>query len=516
MRALSPSARTLRRALTWLRRGLTTVAVVVAAATVLGLGLVQHSGRQLLIVTSGSMVPTFGPGDVVLVEKLRQEQLHPGMIVTFQAPGAQELTTHRIVAMHRMPQGVFIQTKGDANPTADPNLSPATSVFGVLTGTVPWVGRWLAFYESDRGRLLILGGPLALIALSQLLNLVRGAGRLRAAHRGTDAPEGDVEVSGTADPAARDTPAPSRGERRALERATALTRRRLLVAALATTVAACSGLGVLIGRHTNAVFTAAASVGDNTVTAAPSFCRGSAYARAVCADDPLSWFRMDEQPVGDPALEYAVGDSGSLGRDALRTSGVALRTATPLAGDDGGAFTFDGITGAAVSARSTALPQAYSLEAWFAAPSSSDGGPLVSLAHVESWSNAGIDTALYLTKNGKVCFGADLGQGGPNVVQSGPGYGYTGTTPVWHHALGTSDGTTIALYVDGALVGTRKADKTQAQLTERLLGLGVSHLAGWPDPPADLFKGSMDEAAFYGRALSETDAAAHYRAGHGA
>jgi len=486
--------------------------VVVAAATVLGLGLVQHSGRQLLIVTSGSMVPTFRPGDVVLVEKRRPEQLHPGMIVTFQAPGAQELTTHRIVALHRMPQGTFIQTKGDANATADPNLSPVTSVFGVLTGTVPWVGRWLAFYQSDRGRLLILGGPLALIALSQLLNLVRGAGRLRGSHRGTHAPEGDGEVSLTADPAPGDTAAPSRAERRTLERATAQTRRRLLVAAVVATVAVCSGLGVLISRHTNAVFTAAASVGDNTITAAPSFCRGSAYARAVCTDDPLSWFRMDERPSQD----HVVSDSGSLDKNATRTGGVTLGTATPLAGDGGGAFTFDGTTGAVVSAPTITLPQAYSLEAWFAAPSSSDGGPLVSLAHVESWSDAGIDTTLYLTKNGKVCFGADLGQGGPNVVQSGPGYEYTGATPVWHHVLGTNDGTTIALYVDGALVGTRNADKTQAQPTERLLGVGVSHLSGWPDSPADLLDGSMDEVAFYGSALGKDDAAAHYRAGHGA
>ncbi|MGN6634908.1 MAG: signal peptidase I [Oryzihumus sp.] len=503
--------RALLRVLTWVRRGLTTVAVVVAAATVLGLALVQHSGRQLLIVTSGSMVPTFSPGDVVLVEQRRPDQLHPGMIVTFQAPGAPELTTHRIMAMRHLPQGTFIQTKGDANPAPDPNLSPVTSVFGVLTGSVPWVGRWLVFYQSDRGRLLILGGPLALIALSQLLNLVQGAGRLRAAHRGAGAQGGDAEASGAADPAARDTPAPSRVERRALERATALTRRRLLVAAVVATVAICSGLGVLISRHTNAVFTAAASVGDNTITAAPSFCRGSAYARAVCADDPLSWFRMDERPSQD----HVVSDSGSLGRNATRTDGVMLRTATPLVGDDGGAFTFDGSTGAAQSTPSTTLPRAYSLEAWFAAPSSSDGGPLVSLAHVDSWSNAGVDTALYLTKNGKVCFGADLGQGGPNVVQSGPGYGYTGTTPVWHHVLGTNDGTTIALYVDGTLVGTRSADKDQSQPTERLLGLGVSHLAGWPDPPADLLEGSMDEAAFYGRALGKADAASHYQAGHG-
>ena len=515
MRAPSPSARLLRHALTWVRRGLTTVAVVVAAATVLGLGLVQHSGRQLLIVTSGSMVPTFNPGDVVLVEHRRPDQLHPGMIVTFQAPGAQELTTHRIVALHRMPQGTFIQTKGDANAAPDPNLSPVTSVFGVLTGTVPWVGRWLAFYESDRGRLLILGGPLGLIALSQLLNLVRGAGRLRAAHHGAGAPEGHAEVSGTADPAARDTPLLSRTERRAQARATALTRRRLLVAALVATVAICSGLGVLISRHTNAVFTAAASVGDNTISAATSFCRGSAYARVVCADDPLSWFRMDEGASDNSSQDHVVSDSGSLDRDATRTDGVTLRTATPLAGDGGGAFTFDGNTGAAESTLSTTLPRAYSLEAWFAVPSSSDGGPLVSLAHVQSRSDGGTDTALYLTKNGKVCFGADLGQGGPNVVQSGPGYAYSGATPVWHHVLGTNDGTTIALYVDGALVGTRNADQPQSQPTERLLGLGASHLTGWPDPPADLFDGSLDEAAFYGRALSKDDAAAHYRAGHG-
>ncbi|MGZ4697335.1 MAG: signal peptidase I [Oryzihumus sp.] len=522
MRAPSPSARMLRRALTWLRRGLTTVAVVAAAATVLGLGLLQHSGRQLLIVTSGSMVPTFSPGDVVIIEQHPVAQLRAGMVITFQAPGSTgELTSHRIRSVEHLPEGVFFRTKGDANRAPDPNLAPAANVRGVMTGTVPYVGRWLAFYQSPRGRVVILGGPLLMMALSQCLALWRGARRLRAARASAPRPaatgSSPAESTGAAAVTARHTgEGDTRAERRARARALASARRRLIVGGVATTLAIASGLGVFISRHTNAQFTDAATVADNTFTTAANFCAGSAYARAVCADDPLSWFRMDEPNANDSRDDFIVHDSGSARRDGVRLPGVTRGQASALAADPADhAYAFSGGLVGASPARG--LPAAFTVELLFRAPSGNTqpkdiGGPLVSLGHLGADWKGHVDAAVYLTKGGMLAFGTDVGNGngkkttGESTTRLDDG--------LWHHVVATrSTAGLLSLYVDGAPVFTGLPGDAGALQDPIGLVAGYSSLNSWLDAPIpDSFTGTVDEVAFYGTALSKDQVVAHYRA----
>jgi len=156
----------------------TLTTIVAAAATVLTVvwfTQVQH--EQLLAVTSGSMAPTFNTGDVVISAPVRKTNLHAGQIITFGATRTREPTTHRIVSVVNRPDGLFLQTKGDANPVKDPNLIRASSVSGVMTGSIPYFGRWLAFYQEGMGKALLLGIPLCLIVIGQLRSLFTGRER---------------------------------------------------------------------------------------------------------------------------------------------------------------------------------------------------------------------------------------------------------------------------------------------------------------------------------------------------
>jgi signal peptidase len=70
---------------------------------------------KILIVTSGSMSPTFDPGDLIVVTKIDPENVKVGDIVTFQTK-EKGILTHRVVEIKTDGE---IVTKGDANQTVD-------------------------------------------------------------------------------------------------------------------------------------------------------------------------------------------------------------------------------------------------------------------------------------------------------------------------------------------------------------------------------------------------------------
>jgi signal peptidase I len=181
----------------------------------------QLHGNRLLVVTSGSMAPEIAAGDAVVIQQVTDaSQLRVGQIITFYPTGSATLVTHRIVGMTRVervdPQGngvlgadgqpikdPYVKTKGDANRVDDPNLTPATSVRGIVREVHPGWGVPLAWAHSPMGRLLLFVPPLLILALLELRSrslvdlapLADGARRLLRRPRRDDEPTGDADAS---------------------------------------------------------------------------------------------------------------------------------------------------------------------------------------------------------------------------------------------------------------------------------------------------------------------------------
>jgi signal peptidase len=148
----------------------------------------QVRGERLLVVTSGSMSPEIEVGDAVVIQQVTSaSQLRVGQIVTFYPTKSTVLITHRIVGLTNVdrvddagnpvlaPHGKplndpFIKTKGDANKTVDPNLTPATQVRGIVREIYPRWGFGLAWAHSGVGRLFLFGPPLLALAISELMS----------------------------------------------------------------------------------------------------------------------------------------------------------------------------------------------------------------------------------------------------------------------------------------------------------------------------------------------------------
>jgi signal peptidase I len=176
---LSPNTRAVLRATGRVAGALRWVLLVVAALIMGGVTIASLLGFRIMIVTGGSMEPTFGPGDAVVIRPGGVGSIHVGDVITFRAPGTHGMTTHRVTAVRTINGTLWFQTKGDANPTTDPNLTSAGSVYGRQKMTLSKLGRFLYFALSPLGKLALLGLPISFLAAQEIGFLMRTSRRRR-------------------------------------------------------------------------------------------------------------------------------------------------------------------------------------------------------------------------------------------------------------------------------------------------------------------------------------------------
>jgi hypothetical protein len=114
---------------------------------------------------------------------------------------------------------------------------------------------------------------------------------------------------------------------------------------------------------------------------------------------------------------------------------------------------------------------------------------------------------LYMS-NGAVVF---------NPFNSGGGY-VTLTSPlatyndgIWHHAVGTWDGATVRLYIDGNQVNSTALTGTSPTGVGAPITIGAGCNNGLGNYLQ--YSGSLDEVAIYGATLNSTQVSTHYSAG---
>ncbi len=227
----------------------------------------------------------------------------------------------------------------------------------------------------------------------------------------------------------------------------------------------------------------------------------SAYRDAVLADGPLVYWRL-----GDSSLATTLDSSGNSRNGAYGSTGgtdVTLGTAGLIAGDSNTAATFHG----SVSTDWAQIADApwmdvtdLTLECWI--KHGAMGGGAENL-----WDRDPAGTRMFqwrLETSGKLRF-TDLA-GGITSLDSVA----TFTDNVKHHLVTTFTGGVVRTYVDGVQdatsTGHAALNAVNCPLT---LGASYGNTGGLLQP----FNGVIDEAAYYGTALSAVRIAAHYAAG---
>jgi signal peptidase I len=149
---------------------------VVAVAVFVGLGLLPRTGwYRVETVLSGSMEPTFAPGDLVVVTPEPASEVRVGQVISYSIPvDDHHVETHRIAKILQRGEHPVIRTKGDANNGLDPwtaRLSDRTA--WRVHAVVPHLGRLIVWMRNPLFHVLTVFLAPLLLALVWLARIWR-------------------------------------------------------------------------------------------------------------------------------------------------------------------------------------------------------------------------------------------------------------------------------------------------------------------------------------------------------
>jgi signal peptidase len=158
----------LRRIARWTLEAL-LIALLAVAVTLVGLTRVAPAlGHPVLIIRTGSMSPTIPVGAAVILDS-GSAGVRPGDVVAMQLDNG-AVFTHRVTRLVSLDGGAYIETKGDANPSVDPALTPLTHVIGRVSSALPAVGFLMADLATPLGAAVALLAALTLLAALWLID----------------------------------------------------------------------------------------------------------------------------------------------------------------------------------------------------------------------------------------------------------------------------------------------------------------------------------------------------------
>jgi signal peptidase len=183
--------------------------VLWALVPVLALGLAALMlipaalGYHRYVITGDSMSGSIERGSIVFDDEVPVSDLREGDVITYDPPqgsGVEGPVTHRIDTIKESGKGTRFRTKGDNNETADPwtfTLDQPTQAR--VAFHVPYVGYAFAALSIRWVRILLIGLPALLIALTLLRRMWREAGeelerRKQGGVAAEPAPAGPVPV----------------------------------------------------------------------------------------------------------------------------------------------------------------------------------------------------------------------------------------------------------------------------------------------------------------------------------
>ncbi len=124
-------------------------------------------GVSVMIVMTPSMEgdaeDCFNAGDLVFIKMAEPDEIEKGQVITFYDPDGTgtSVLTHRVIDIYEKDGKTYFQTKGDANPTADPSPAPAENLIGIYTGVrIPGAGNVAMFMQSTTGLIVCVLIPL--------------------------------------------------------------------------------------------------------------------------------------------------------------------------------------------------------------------------------------------------------------------------------------------------------------------------------------------------------------------
>lgn len=142
--------------------------IVIAIALLLVISRISLPGNyKVMMVLSGSMEPKIKTGSVVIVKPF--SDYREGEVISFKEPeNSERIVTHRIVKVVSGMDGMYYQTKGDANDAPDWTQVPKENVIGKVLLSIPYLGYALNGIRQPIVFTLLIVVPSAIIIYEEI------------------------------------------------------------------------------------------------------------------------------------------------------------------------------------------------------------------------------------------------------------------------------------------------------------------------------------------------------------
>ncbi|BDI22861.1 LamG-like jellyroll fold domain-containing protein [Herbiconiux sp. L3-i23] len=448
--------------------GTARAALLSMAALLLWAAVPAAWGWTPTTIQSDSMAPAIRTGDVIVSMPLGADEVVPGLDLLVHDPDHPDrLRFHRFVSYG---DDGRLTLKGDANAEPDSSTVAPTDVVGVGVLRVPYIGLPIVWIRDGQVVPLAVTGAIVL-ALLGLARLGRSS---------------DSEGPRTPRPSARRRP-----------------RRPAFGRGLVGAVTAASAIAVVVAAVTvtappaSAAFASASPNPSSTLGAAATY----DCLTATAPDSPFLSYRFPETTGTTAADSSGNGRTGTLNGGISRVAGGCVGGSSPY-------VTLDGINDFVSTPTLVTAPNTFSVEMWFQT-TTARGGRLIGFGNSQTGTSTNTDRHIYMTNAGKLSFG--VAPGGTRTVIASP---ISYNDGAWHHVVATLQSSGgMSLYVDGTRVA-QNTSVTTARSASGYWRMGNDILTNWTGAPTStFFAGSVDGAAVYTTALTQTQISAHYTAG---
>ena len=132
-------------------------------------------GYRLFNVVTGSMVPKYEVGDVLVSKEVKPEELKVGDDVVYKGKEgdfADKIITHQIIKIEKENGNYKITTKGIANDIEDPEINQ-TQIYGKITYKIKTLSLIGKMAQNIYVFYFLVFMPIVIIVFKQIYNLIK-------------------------------------------------------------------------------------------------------------------------------------------------------------------------------------------------------------------------------------------------------------------------------------------------------------------------------------------------------
>ena len=156
----------MKKGLKFFGRILSWIVIFVLIVAIAGVFIPQIMGMKMYAVLTGSMIPTFGVGELIYVAPAEFQDIQIDDCITYYIDEQETIVTHRVVKIDQENKAFY--TKGDNNAEADRVPVPYKDVIGVVKFSVPKLGCIVQPLGTLYGKVAVICGILACVILMNL------------------------------------------------------------------------------------------------------------------------------------------------------------------------------------------------------------------------------------------------------------------------------------------------------------------------------------------------------------